>query len=92
MAEWFRSVWSLGLTDQVPPHVDAEEGVPFVGKPGDVLVMHHLVQHAVGRNNTGSPRIMAYFRISHVDHASHRLDALRDPWLDYPALSAASSR
>jgi hypothetical protein len=92
MAEWFRSEWSLGLTDQVPPHIDAEEGTPFLGAPGDVLLMHHLVPHAVGRNNTRKPRIMAYFRISHVDHASRRLDALRDPWLDYPKLSAAISR
>ncbi len=92
MADWFRSEWSLGLTDQVPPHIDAGQGTPFLGSPGDVLLMHHLVPHAVGRNNTATPRIMAYFRISHVDHASRRLDALRDPWLDYPVLSAASTR
>lgn len=92
MADWFRSVWSLGLTDQVPPHIDAEQGTPFLGHPGDVLLMHHLVPHAVGRNHTATPRVMAYFRISHVDHASRRLDALRDPWLDYQALTAASAR
>lgn len=92
MADWFRSEWSLGLTDQVPPHIDAEQGTPFLGTPGDVLFMHHLVPHAVGRNNTTTPRIMAYFRVSHVDHASRRLDALRDPWLDYPALTAAGTR
>jgi ectoine hydroxylase-related dioxygenase (phytanoyl-CoA dioxygenase family) len=92
MAEWFRSEWSLGLTDQVPPHIDAQEGTPFLGAPGDVLLMHHLVPHAVGQNDTPTPRIMAYFRISHVDHASRRLEALRDPWLDYPKLSAASNR
>jgi len=87
MADWFRTEWSLGITDQVPPYVDAEEGVSFLGRPGDVLLMHHLVPHAVGRNHTTTPRIMAYFRVSHVDHASRRLDALRDPWLDYPALT-----
>jgi ectoine hydroxylase-related dioxygenase (phytanoyl-CoA dioxygenase family) len=88
MSEWFRSEWSLGITDQVPPQIDAEGGVPFLGVPGDVLLMHHLVPHAVGRNHTLAPRIMAYFRVSHVDHADRRLDALRDPWLDYPALVA----
>jgi len=87
MADWFHTEWSLGITDQVPPYVDAEEGVSFLGRPGDVLLMHHLVPHAVGRNHTTTPRIMAYFRVSHVDHASRRLDALRDPWLDYPALT-----
>lgn len=88
MAEWFRTEWSLGITDQVPPHIDAERGIPFLGKPGDVLLMHHLVPHAVGRNHTNTPRIMAYFRVSHVEHASRRLNALHDPWLDFPALTA----
>jgi hypothetical protein len=92
MSDWFRSEWSLGLTDQVPPQIDAEQGIPFLGMPGDVLLMHHLVPHAVGRNHTTTPRIMAYFRISHIDHASHRLESLRDPWLDYPALAASVSR
>lgn len=90
MSEWFRNEWSLGLTDQVPPQIDAEQGTPFLGTPGDVLLMHHLVPHAVGRNHTQTPRVMAYFRVSHVDHVSRRLDALRNPWLDYPALMAAS--
>lgn len=87
MAEWFRDEWSLGITDQVPPHIDAAQGTPFLGGPGDVLLMHHLVPHSVGRNHTATPRIMAYFRISHKDHAGRRLDAIRDPWLDFPALT-----
>jgi ectoine hydroxylase-related dioxygenase (phytanoyl-CoA dioxygenase family) len=92
MADWFRTEWSLGITEQVPPHLDAEQGMPFLGKPGDVLLMHHMVPHAVGRNRTTTPRVMAYFRVSHRDHASRRLDALRNPWLDYPGLAAATER
>lgn len=88
MAEWFRTEWSIGLTDQVPPHLESEHGTSFLGKPGDLLLMHHLVPHAVGHNRTAKPRIMAYFRVSHIDHATRRLEALRDPWLDFPALTA----
>ncbi|MDG4793478.1 phytanoyl-CoA dioxygenase family protein [Micromonospora sp. WMMD1082] len=88
MADWFRTQWSRGITAQVPPHIDVEQGTTLLGKPGDVLLMHHLVPHAVGRNLTATPRIMAYFRVSHVHHASRRLDALRDPWLDFPPLTA----
>lgn len=88
MAEWFRTEWSLGITDQVPPQIDVEQGVPFLSKPGDVLIMHHLVPHSVGTNHSDTPRVMAYFRVSHVDHANRRLDALRDPWLDFPSLAA----
>ncbi|MFJ2195354.1 phytanoyl-CoA dioxygenase family protein [Streptomyces violaceusniger] len=87
MADWFRSEWSLGMTEQVPPEVNHEQGVPLLGAPGDVLLMHHLVPHSVGRNFTPFPRVMAYFRVSHRDHKGRRLEALRDPWLDYPPLT-----
>ncbi|NVI89328.1 phytanoyl-CoA dioxygenase family protein [Actinomadura sp. BRA 177] len=87
MARWFSEEWSLGMTDQVPPTVDQQDGVPFLGIPGDILLMHHLVPHAVGRNHLPFPRIMAYFRVSHPAHADQRLRALCDPWLDYPPLA-----
>ncbi|HJD80229.1 phytanoyl-CoA dioxygenase family protein [Kitasatospora aureofaciens] len=90
MAEWFRTQWSLGITEQVPPDIDAHAGTPFLGRPGDLLLMHHLVPHAVGRNLGPEPRIMAYFRVEHPDHASRRLQALQDPWLDYRGLPQAA--
>lgn len=92
MAEWFRSEWALGLSEQVPPHLDTRQGTPFLGHTGDVLLMHHLVPHAVGRNLLDRARIMAYFRVSHVDHAYRRLEALKDPWLDFPRLRTEASR
>lgn len=91
MARWFGTEWSLGVTEQVPPQIDTESGTPFLGKPGDVLLMHHLVPHSVGRNHTSTPRVMAYFRVSHPHHAQRRLEALRDPWLDYPPLTTVTA-
>ncbi|GAA4900432.1 phytanoyl-CoA dioxygenase family protein [Streptomonospora salina] len=87
MARWFADEWSLGMTQQVPPEIDRENGTPFLGRPGDVLLMHHLVPHSVARNLMPFPRVMAYFRVSHPDHAGRRLEALCDPWLDYPPLA-----
>ncbi|GAA3138237.1 hypothetical protein JOF29_000184 [Kribbella aluminosa] len=87
MARWFADQWSLGMTEQVAPEIDRERGTPFLGMPGDVLLMHHLVPHTVAQNLMPFPRVMAYFRVSHPDHASRRLEALRDPWLDYPPLT-----
>lgn len=86
MARWFAGEWSLGMTEQVAPEIDRERGTPFLGMPGDVLLMHHLVPHTVAKNLMPFPRVMAYFRVSHPDHAGRRLEALRDPWLDYPPL------
>lgn len=87
MSRWFRDEWTSGITDQVPPEIDAQGGTPLLGKPGDLLLMHHLVPHAVGRNAGTEPRVMAYFRISHIHHAERRIQALQNPWLDYPPLS-----
>jgi hypothetical protein len=86
MARWFNTEWSAGMTDQVPPQIDAEHGTPVLARPGDVLLMHHLVPHAVGTNAAADPRVMAYFRISHERHTEQRLQALRDPWLEYEPL------
>ncbi|SDX98082.1 Phytanoyl-CoA dioxygenase (PhyH) [Saccharopolyspora shandongensis] len=91
MARWFANEWSLGMTDQVPPEIDREHGTPLLGAPGDVLLMHHLVPHSVAHNLTPLPRVMAYFRVSHPEHATRRLEALRDPWLDYPPLTDVPS-
>lgn len=91
MARWFGNQWSLGITEQVPPAVESESGVSFLGSPGDVLLMHHLVPHSTGRNLTPGPRVMAYFRVSHPDHPRRPLKALRDPWLDYPRLASFPS-
>ncbi|MFK0239015.1 phytanoyl-CoA dioxygenase family protein [Streptomyces vinaceus] len=87
MSRWFATAWARGITDQVPPDIDTTDGVPLLADIGDVLFMHHLVPHAVGTNHTTTPRLMAYFRVSHTQHATRRLDALRDPWLDYPAIN-----
>lgn len=88
MSQWFRDEWTSGITDQVPPEIDARGGTPFLGTPGDLLLMHHLVPHAVGGNAGTEPRVMAYFRVSHIHHAERRIQALQNPWLDYPPLSA----
>ncbi|MFD0507048.1 phytanoyl-CoA dioxygenase [Streptomyces chiangmaiensis] len=33
MADWFRTQWSLGMTEQVPPEVDHERGCPCSAPP-----------------------------------------------------------
>lgn len=88
MARWFSTEWSSGMTKQVPDHIDIEGGVPLLGEPGDVLLMHHLVPHSVGSNRSTEPRVMAYFRVSHRDHHTRRLESLRSPWLDFPGIGA----
>ncbi|MCW8103041.1 hypothetical protein OOZ58_41910 [Streptomyces tauricus] len=48
-------------------------------------VMHLLVPHRVGRNTSPLPRVRAYVRLQHAQHAHA---ALSDPRPEYPHLAA----
>lgn len=88
MARYFAEDWVLGQAAQTPRDVDVQDGIPLTAEPGDVIVMHHLVPHRVGTNTSAVPRVMAYFRVSHAEHQRLALNALTDPWLEYPTLAA----
>ncbi|MCA1275082.1 phytanoyl-CoA dioxygenase family protein [Streptomyces sp. 7G] len=87
MARYFATDWVLGQPAQTPDDIDAQNGTAFIAKSGDVIVMHHLVPHRVGINTSSTPRVMAYFRIQNAQHHELALDALSNPWLEYPALA-----
>jgi Phytanoyl-CoA dioxygenase (PhyH) len=87
MAAWFRTTWQRGIAAQTPPEIDQQSGTPVLGSPGDAFFMHHLVPHAVGENRGAQPRIILYYRIQHARHADQALSALKDPWLEYPAMA-----
>jgi hypothetical protein len=90
MAQWFRAHWQVGDSDQVPASIAARAGTPFPGQAGDVIVLHHLVPHAVGSNDAERARVMVYFRVAHERHPRQVLEALRDPWLEFPSLRDAT--
>jgi ectoine hydroxylase-related dioxygenase (phytanoyl-CoA dioxygenase family) len=86
MARWFREEWKPGAPEQVPSWLTGQPRAHFCGRPGDVILMHHLLPHAVGVNRSNHPRINIYFRIKHERHDTQRVAALRDPWLEFPRL------
>ncbi|MGW2046275.1 phytanoyl-CoA dioxygenase family protein [Streptomyces sp. NPDC001858] len=88
MASYFATDWVLGQPAQTPDDIAAQDGTALTAEPGDVIVMHHLVPHRVGINTSSTPRVMAYFRVSHAQHPGLALRALSDPWLEYPTLAA----
>ena len=66
------------------PPVDLPEPEQVKGRAGDLLLAHYLLGHNIGGNyESEQTRRALYFRISAVDHASHRSEFLQDPWLDY---------
>ena len=66
------------------PPIDLPEPEQVKGRAGDLLLAHYLLGHNIGANyESEQARRALYFRISAKDHASHRDEFLRDPWLDY---------
>ncbi|MCA1223875.1 phytanoyl-CoA dioxygenase family protein [Streptomyces sp. 8L] len=87
MARYFATDWVLGQPAQTPDDIDDQNGIAFTAEPGDVVVMHHLLPHRVGINISGTPRVMAYFRVQHAQHPDLALAALSDPWREYPTFA-----
>ena len=66
------------------PPIDLPAPEQVTGHAGDLLLAHYLLGHNIGGNyESGQTRRALYFRISNIDHASHRDDFLQDTWLDY---------
>jgi hypothetical protein len=65
------------------PKIDLPEPEQIMGRAGDLLLAHYLLGHNIGGNESAGTRRALYFRVSAVDHASHRNEFLKDPWLDY---------
>ncbi|MGW1164795.1 hypothetical protein [Streptomyces sp. NPDC002550] len=74
------------------PPINLPEPEQIKGRAGDLLLAHYLLGHNIGGNYASEQtRRALYFRISALDHASHRNEFLQDPWLDYGPLRSQSS-
>lgn len=73
------------------PPIDLPEPEQITGQAGDLLLAHYLLGHNIGGNyESEQTRRALYFRISAVDHASHRNEFLQDPWFDYQPIRSRS--
>ncbi|MCW2935698.1 MAG: phytanoyl-CoA dioxygenase [Actinomycetia bacterium] len=74
------------------PPIDLPEPVQVKGGAGDLLLAHYLLGHNIGGNyESERTRRALYFRISALDHASHRSEFLQDPWHDYAPIRSSSA-
>jgi ectoine hydroxylase-related dioxygenase (phytanoyl-CoA dioxygenase family) len=77
------------------PPIDLPAPEQIIGHAGDLLLAHYLLGHNIGGNyESDRTRRALYFRISDIDHASHRDAFLQDTWLDYEPIRSrrAASR
>lgn len=72
------------------PPVPLPEPEQVRGRPGDLLLAHHLLGHNIGGNSADRIRGTAYFRLKRRGHDPQWREFLQDPWHDYaPARDVA---
>lgn len=66
------------------PPIELPAPEQVTGHAGDLLLAHYLLGHNIGGNlGSEQARRALYFRISNIDHGSHRDQFLQDAWFDY---------
>ena len=89
---YFREV-GHGVLGQGIPHIEhAETPVMVTGKPGDVVLAHHLVQHEGGYNVSPNVRHALISRLKHRDWIAPGYDAYTNIWKEWKGLEHLSPR
>lgn len=77
--------------DTSQPHVHLlrlPRPVQVTGRAGDIVIAHHLLGHSAGCHIGPNIRYGLFFRIRHIHHYDHQLQAVTDPWLEWPGLAS----
>ena len=68
------------------PEVTLPAPVQITGQAGDIVFCHYQLAHGVAANISPFVRYAVFFRLFHVQHAQHKMDALTNIWLAWPGL------
>ena len=83
---YFRDHGPRSLLEGMPP-VPLPAPVEVTGGPGDVVLCHYQLAHAVGANTSPHVRYAVYFRVKSRGHDGRRGECLTDLWKEWPGLS-----
>ena len=87
IAQYLRTHGAETMLDWIDgPPVEHGQPVQIHAAPGDVILAHYLLSHAVGGNVSPAVRKSLYFRLKVVGHDEHWRDIVTDPTLEFPAL------
>jgi ectoine hydroxylase-related dioxygenase (phytanoyl-CoA dioxygenase family) len=74
------------------PDVPIPEPVQLTGAAGDIVLCHYELAHGVATNVSPHVRYAIYFRLSHVQHASQKWDAMTNIWMEWAGLQELVSK
>jgi hypothetical protein len=81
----FRERGPKSLLEGMPP-VTLPDPVEVTARPGDVILCHYQLAHAVGANTSPDIRYAVYFRLKARGHDGRRWECLTDLWKEWPGL------
>jgi Phytanoyl-CoA dioxygenase (PhyH) len=82
---YFREHGPQALLEGMPP-VELPEPCQITAQAGDAVLAHYELGHGVAANVSPHVRYAIFFRLTHVDHAAQKWEAMQDIWLEYEGL------
>jgi hypothetical protein len=83
--QYFRKHTPQSLLNGMPP-IELPAPQQITGKAGDLVFCHYLLAHGVAPNLSPHIRYAVFFRLSHVEHESHKWETLTDIWLEWQGM------
>jgi hypothetical protein len=71
------------------PKVKMPDPVQLKCRAGDVALCHYQLAHSAAANFSPHVRYAIFFRLSHVDHAEHKFEVMKDIWLEWTGVREA---
>jgi hypothetical protein len=75
-----------GLSEAMPP-IPLPTPIQVLAQPGDAVLCHYQLAHSVAINLSPHVRYAVFFRLSHTQHADHKIAALTDIWTAWPGMA-----
>mgnify|MGYP002779434991 FL=1 len=75
------------LAEGKTPAIERGEPLQIEAKAGDCVIAHYQLLHGVAQNVAPFPRFATFFRIKHPEHETHKIQCLRNLWLEWPGLN-----
>ncbi|HZC27856.1 MAG TPA: hypothetical protein VE287_12585 [Actinopolymorphaceae bacterium] len=82
---YFRANGPESLLQGMPP-VELPTSEQVTAKAGDAVLAHYQLGHGIAGNASPHIRYAVFFRLSHVDHESVRLECMTDIWQEWAGM------
>ncbi len=89
--QYFRARGPQTLLEGMPI-VALPEPVQLTARAGDIMLVHYQVSHTAAPNRSPYPRFAIYFRLKHIAHDTHPLEAMTNIWMDWSEMTDFTNR